>query len=246
MNPKNALIRSNGEIKLIDFGSSRMGYHHNNGNSTSVKVTEGYAPPEQYYTRGNQGPWTDVYALAATFYRLVSNIRLPSSLERQSQDAVKPLYLVNRQVSRRVSDVIDRAMQLNYTDRYQTMDAFLADFSPAVGNAPGMTVQLTVSGGIADGTVIPLHNGDRLLFGRKSSEPTMKSIPVSNESVVSREHCYLSFSAQEGCVTLEDVSKNGTYLGSGSFIHHSTVRMFDNTVIRLSTSNVRIHITFIK
>ena len=66
ISPENIyLVNSNRDAKLIDFGAARS-YVENEEQDKSVLLKPGFAPPEQYSRSGNQGPWTDVYALAAT------------------------------------------------------------------------------------------------------------------------------------------------------------------------------------
>jgi serine/threonine protein kinase len=69
--PGNIYLRNNGTPLLIDFGASRqaLGEH---SKSLSVVLTEGYAAKEQYSKRGNQGAWTDIYAVGATLWRSIS------------------------------------------------------------------------------------------------------------------------------------------------------------------------------
>ena len=62
--PGNIRVRDNGTAVLIDFGAARQAIGVRS-QSISTILTPGYAPIEQYSTRGNQGPWTDLYALAA-------------------------------------------------------------------------------------------------------------------------------------------------------------------------------------
>ena len=69
--PANVMLRSDGTPVLIDFGSARYAAGAHSHALTSV-LTPGYAPHEQYQTKGKQGAWTDVYALGAVAYRALS------------------------------------------------------------------------------------------------------------------------------------------------------------------------------
>jgi serine/threonine protein kinase len=65
--PGNVYVREDGSPVLLDFGSARQ----RSAELTAV-VTPGYAPFEQYHTQGNQGPWSDIYALAGVLYWMVA------------------------------------------------------------------------------------------------------------------------------------------------------------------------------
>ena len=65
--PANILIRPGGLPVLIDFGAARSAIGEKSRSVTSI-FTPGYAPFEQYMSSGKQGPWTDIYARAATLY----------------------------------------------------------------------------------------------------------------------------------------------------------------------------------
>jgi serine/threonine protein kinase len=85
--PDNIYVRNDSSPVLIDFGSARN--TTDNRELTSI-VTPGFAPFEQYQSKGNQGPWTDLYSLAAVMYWLISGQKPLSSLERMKQDAMVP------------------------------------------------------------------------------------------------------------------------------------------------------------
>lgn len=79
--PDNIYIRSNGTSVLIDFGATRQALG-DKSQSLSMILSPGYAPKEQYSSRGNFGPWTDIYAMSATLYFAVTGHKLPSSTDR--------------------------------------------------------------------------------------------------------------------------------------------------------------------
>lgn len=105
--PANIYIAAGKTPILLDFGAAR----HSLGEETeslSVILTPGYAPFEQYFRKGKQGPWTDIYSCAATLYFALSGVRPPPALDRESDDEIVPLNSLNREVSPAVSAVIMR------------------------------------------------------------------------------------------------------------------------------------------
>ncbi|MCR6664677.1 MAG: protein kinase [Methyloversatilis sp.] len=86
--PANICIRDDGTPVLLDFGAARR-YHDTEHTLTAI-VTPGFAPFEQYHSHGNQGPWTDIYSLAAVMYWLVTGQRPVESAARVHNDPLRP------------------------------------------------------------------------------------------------------------------------------------------------------------
>ena len=80
--PPNIYLRDGGGAVLIDFGSARQAMSEHTQTLTTL-VSPGYAPFEQYQSDGKQqGPWTDIYALAATAYRCVTGVAPLAAVDR--------------------------------------------------------------------------------------------------------------------------------------------------------------------
>ena len=121
--PDNIFITDDGTIKLIDFGASRYATTLHS-KSLSVLLKPGYAPEEQYRSRGQQGPWTDMYALAVTFYKMLTGITPEEALERRVKDAVKEPSKLGAVLPQSAENAIMNAMNVNIEERTQSAEAF--------------------------------------------------------------------------------------------------------------------------
>ncbi len=128
ISPENILKGRDGKITLIDFGAARAINADDTGYTVVLK--RGYAPIEQYRSRGNQGPWTDVYAVCATMYELASGKQPQDAMDRVYDDRIDELYLSVPGISRKFSDVIARGMRLQQEERYQTIRELYQDLFP--------------------------------------------------------------------------------------------------------------------
>ena len=123
--PDNILLTADGRPILIDFGLSRM-----NKNISSVAVgSEGYTPCEQYSgNRNRQGAWSDLYALGATCYHLITGEVPPVSFTRILKDTYQPLSK-RKELRKRFSAIllssIDKALNNKPDERWQTAQEWL-------------------------------------------------------------------------------------------------------------------------
>jgi serine/threonine protein kinase len=123
VSPDNIFIPKLGKIKLIDFGAARNALSQKSRNLSAI-LKGGYAPEEQYRSSGNQGPWTDVYATAATFYRAITGKVPLSSLDRQAEDTLERPSQLGVAIPPSAESALMKAMAVRAHDRFQSMEDF--------------------------------------------------------------------------------------------------------------------------
>jgi len=129
LTPGNIRLCTNGTVKLFDFGATFFSDTERE-KTRSIILTPGYAPPEQYQRKSIQGPWTDVYGLSATLYRLVtgkdpveSSNRLTNEFEKGIDQLPEPKEL-DPSVPDYLNDLIMKGMAIEPKLRFQTIDEF--------------------------------------------------------------------------------------------------------------------------
>ncbi len=128
--PENIYITKNGRPVLLDFGSARQAISSRSMALTSV-VSTGYAPFEQYHEDGNQGPWSDIYALAAVMYRAISGRKPPEATRRLKDDPIEKLTA--RYAGKYDAEflrAIDKALAVDETRRPKTVAEWKEMFGP--------------------------------------------------------------------------------------------------------------------
>lgn len=134
--PGNILIeKGTGRIVLIDFGISKQ-YDEDTGEGTTttpVGMSHGYSPIEQYREGGVSkfSPQSDIYALGATLFKMVTGEKPASALDLSQQSIVVPDYVPDN-----IARAIRCSMKNRKSDRPANIDAFLAilDGSAADGD----------------------------------------------------------------------------------------------------------------
>ncbi len=121
--PDNIYITSEGKVMLLDFGAARYSLG-DRSRSLDVILKHGYAPKEQYARRGRQGPFTDVYALGATFYYAITGKCPPDSVERIDEDSLIAPSAFGVNISRSAENVLLTALNIYAEKRYQNMTDF--------------------------------------------------------------------------------------------------------------------------
>ena len=120
ISPSNIMVLSDGRVKVLDFGSARL-QNASGELSLSIMLKPGYAPAEQYSTHGEQGSWTDVYAMSATIYKLITGKTPPPSTDRILDDTIELPSSLGVKITPEQEAALMRGLALRVPDRTQTM-----------------------------------------------------------------------------------------------------------------------------
>ena len=134
ISPQNIFISTdsagNQKVKLIDFGAARFATS-SSSKSLTVVLRPGYSPEEQYRSSGEQGPHTDIYAVAAVMYEMVTGVHPAdalerrASIERKKEDILRKPSDYNKDLSENFETALLNAMNVKIEDRTPTAEAFV-------------------------------------------------------------------------------------------------------------------------
>lgn len=123
--PDNVYICSDKElrIKLLDFGAAKL--TDTNEDVIDIILKPGYSPIEQYDNTKGIGTWTDIYALGATLYVMLTGIKPDESTNRKINDAVVPPHELDESIPENLSNAVMKAMAIEKHMRFKTVAEFL-------------------------------------------------------------------------------------------------------------------------
>lgn len=163
ISPDNIMVLKDGSVKLMDFGAARD-YTEFGEKSLSIVLKPGYAPAEQYQSRGVQGPWTDIYALCATIYKCLTGITPPDAIARVMDDKFKEPDQLDGKLSPDIKKILWKGMNIFPEERYQDIGEFGED--------------------VYDALFIPEENKKLDLDNEKNIDEDLDSPDKDNESVL--------------------------------------------------------------
>jgi serine/threonine protein kinase/ribosomal protein L31 len=140
--PSNIRIRPDGRIFLVDFGQAKIYAADQKTAIGAQGLTPGFAPLEQYGGGGTDAR-TDLYALGATLYVMLSGLEeLPQAPARMMNDTVQPLRQLNPNVSPQMEQCIMRLLQMKQEDRYPDIAALRNDLPLVQQQSSARTIQV--------------------------------------------------------------------------------------------------------
>jgi len=208
VSPENIMVLLSGRVVIIDFGSARNFFMSNSNYTITLK--HGFAPIEQYSSADIQGPFTDVYGLASTYYYVLTGKVLPRATDRLTGVAYEPLSVLRPDVGEEISEIVDKALMLQPSERTQTVGEFVSALESVVSRRSCEEGFVYVSVSI-DGAVqerYKIEEDKEILVGRS---PKCDVVFPGCENV-SKVHCKLMFDREKKQFCLEDCSTNGTYI----------------------------------
>ena len=122
--PENLLVNQQDQVVLIDFGSAREFLAEKSINHTQI-ITPGYAPLEQYSKRAKRGPSTDIYALCASMYEVLTGQLPPSATDRIPDESLNSPRQLVPQIDSLTEQVILTGMRIYARDRFQSADELI-------------------------------------------------------------------------------------------------------------------------
>jgi len=184
--PDNILL-CEGRAVLIDFGTARA-FAGDRTTPMTQLLTPGYAPLEQYGRRARFGPFTDVYALAATLYHALAGHAPPPATDRANGVELRPLDQENRLVSPHLARAVGSALELPVIKRPQTVGAWLQLLRDAQKPLPTPKVPPPLAPAVLPTPVVPPPSNPVPVPQPRVSPPqNIAPVPVATSPVAPRK-----------------------------------------------------------
>lgn len=138
--PDNIYITEDGTVKLLDFGAARYSLG-DVSRSLDVVLKHGFAPKEQYSRWGKQGPYTDIYCVAASMYYALTGHKPPDAIDRMERDELVLPRTVGVNISLEQENILLKALAVQPENRYQSSKEFAEALKHTVVDKDGPLLQ---------------------------------------------------------------------------------------------------------
>lgn len=131
ISPENLMLSPDNTLTLIDFGAART-FSRSDDDNLTVILKRGYAPEEQYHSNSRQGPWTDLYAVCAVMYQMLTGILPQEASARAEEDHLTPVSRIEGlSLSPSTCAALEKGLQMDPMERYPDIGALMKVLYPA-------------------------------------------------------------------------------------------------------------------
>ena len=135
LSPDNLMLTPDGSVRILDLGAAKD-LNINTGASSMQVAKGGFSPMEQYIQAGGSGPWTDVYAMAATLYYTLTGVLPLPSVDRMAEDTLRWDLPQLAALPENVLTALQKAMAVSPKTRTRSMAEFAAQLTALVTVQP--------------------------------------------------------------------------------------------------------------